>query len=189
MLLTLIPRHAHSTRSTRLSKHSVELHHPSPSSLSLSLSHHRLEHTTFLQRSPIFLVEMVRISTRLCEGLSLLLTLATAVQAQQAQNPQFLPAATKSWSYNSQSCLAGLSAGAAGDANGTVVDSFGATYQVNCGQRASTPDSFASPGTNGRGLSACFRSCDKTPGCVGFAYYGTVTGRNPEEYRYNSSSN
>ncbi|KAF7187077.1 Glucoamylase [Pseudocercospora fuligena] len=30
--------------------------------------------------------------------------------------------------------------------------------------------------TNGRGMSACFRGCDKVPGCVGFYYLGTEIG-------------
>ncbi|KAF7191331.1 hypothetical protein HII31_07354 [Pseudocercospora fuligena] len=45
--------------------------------------------------------------------------------------------------------------------------------QVNCGQY-NIKASYAQGGTNTRGISACFRGCDKRPSCVGFYYSGTA---------------
>ncbi|KXT11133.1 hypothetical protein AC579_4937 [Pseudocercospora musae] len=104
-------------------------------------------------------------------GVGVLLLLARWAKAQQAQNSQFLPSATQQWNYN-PTCTAGLFPQDPNNLNGTIVDTFGATWQVNCQQRS--PGTYLpTVDTNGRGMSACFRGCDKVPGCVGFYYLGT----------------
>lgn len=112
-----------------------------------------------------FSAEMARISSYLCKGAAIVLALAVSVNAQNATQA-WGPAAT---------CTAGLSPYNPPDANGTFIDSYSATWQVNCGQRDQKVYG-TNGGTNGRGISACFRGCDKRPGCTAFYYTGTVTG-------------
>lgn len=60
--------------------------------------------------------------------------------------------------------------------NGTFTDTYGAIYQVNCGQR-SNGASYGNDNAGPDGISACFPGCDKRNGCIGFYYVGTVAGK------------
>ncbi|KXT01038.1 hypothetical protein AC578_4437 [Pseudocercospora eumusae] len=94
--------------------------------------------------------------------------------AQQSPNAGlFEPTATQAWNF-APTCTAGLTPFNNGDANGTFTDTYGALWQMNCGQRNTKAFYNNNGGTNGRGISACFRGCDKRPGCVGFYFVGSV---------------
>lgn len=80
--------------------------------------------------------------------------------------------ATQTWQPN-PTCSAGYSGGTG--QNGTFVDEYGVTWLVYC-QQWNTKAQYAQGGTNGRGVSACFRGCDKRPSCVAWYFSGSVTG-------------
>jgi len=57
---------------------------------------------------------------------------------------------------------------------GTYTDPYGAVWSVNCGQD-NTGAIYASGGTSGQGIYACFKGCSHRPECNGFSFTGSVT--------------
>lgn len=82
--------------------------------------------------------------------------------------------ASQTWSGPVATCINALPTPAG--ANGTYIDTQGAGYQVNCGQQNTLVAYYAAgQGTKNQGIYACFKSCNRRPGCIGFYFIGTVS--------------
>lgn len=58
--------------------------------------------------------------------------------------------------------------------NGSFSDAYSAVWNVQCGQDSTGIVYDGTEGTNGQGVTACFRGCDKRPGCTAFSFIETA---------------
>jgi hypothetical protein len=93
---------------------------------------------------------------------------------------------TDTWTIASGTCATGMGAAVAATATagaqgGVFEDKFGNFWEMECGYYFSGTTYYANVaagaiGTSGQGIYACFDGCANRINCVGFSYYGTVTG-------------
>lgn len=101
---------------------------------------------------------------------------AASSSSSPSSNPATsTPTATVTGTYNyNPTCTSGISP--AGGNSGTIVDSYGATYNILCGQDHVPSNYWYSGGTNGQGIDACMRGCDRSSNCTAFYFAGTLSG-------------
>jgi hypothetical protein len=125
---------------------------------------------------------MAKRSAYLRYALAFAITLISFTNAQATVSPT----ATQGWTP-AATCTNGLEKNATAQ-NGFFKDIRGATWQVNCGQFNNYPyyNQESGVGTGGTGILACFRSCDRRPGCTSFFY---IDQSNPTTQGKKSSRN
>lgn len=112
-------------------------------------------------------------------GLSFLHKLATVALALTSAYAQS-STPTQSWTPG-PTCSAGLSniANNPSDLGGLYTDpKYSALWNIECAQ-GSTSSYYGTSSTNGQGIYACFKNCEKRIGCTGFSFTssGTQTSR------------
>lgn len=117
--------------------------------------------------------------------LALLLALfgTTLVSAQNtATTTTSTTPAEQSWTPGFANCTNGLPNPAT--PSGAFTDVNGAVYNIECNQDSSGAYYNAGDASN-QGFAACFNGCDERPGCTGFSYQGSVTGKDASATRCN----